>query len=322
MEYLLMNLHQSSEVFTELVEVTARTIGLPQLYIEKDYWLTRALKYLADSDYVDKVVFKGGTSLSKVYRLINRFSEDIDLAVLLAEKSDNAGKTLIKRVERIVATHLVYLKNDQRESKGSKFRRTIYRYPRSIQGAKFTPASSELLVEINGLTNPKPYESGKLQTFIGEMLVQKNRADLINQFGLQAFSLNVLRVERTLVEKILAMVKDSYMNDPIARLSARIRHLYDICLILRKAEYKKFVQSDGFKALCNQCIKEEKPGIIKCSSYFDKPLDEAPLFTDFSNWKVSLTATYRNIFADLVYGELPDMNEISDTLEFLRTCLK
>jgi len=66
-----MKLHEDNEVFTELVAVTAETIGLPQVYVEKDYWVTKALKYLSESAHVGEVVFKGGTSLSKAYRLID-----------------------------------------------------------------------------------------------------------------------------------------------------------------------------------------------------------------------------------------------------------
>jgi len=56
-----MNLHEDSEAFAELVAVTAETISLPQVYVEKDYWVTRALKFLSESSHVDEVVFKGGT---------------------------------------------------------------------------------------------------------------------------------------------------------------------------------------------------------------------------------------------------------------------
>jgi len=93
-----MNLHEDQEAFSELVEVTAATIGLPQVYVEKDYWITKALKNLSTSPYFDEVVFKGGTSLSKAFRLIDRFSEDIDLAIFASDKSDGIRKKLLPSV--------------------------------------------------------------------------------------------------------------------------------------------------------------------------------------------------------------------------------
>ena len=107
-----MKLHEDEEAFAELVGVTAEAIGLPQVYVEKDYWVTKALKYLSESSHVDVAVFKGGTSLSKAYRLIDRFSEDIDLAVFAGDKGDAVRKKLLKSIEGVVTQGLTYLKND------------------------------------------------------------------------------------------------------------------------------------------------------------------------------------------------------------------
>ena len=74
----MMRLHEDMEAFLDLVQATSENMDLPQVYIEKDYWVTKALKHLCESNHVNEVVFKGGTSLSKAYRLIDRFSEDID----------------------------------------------------------------------------------------------------------------------------------------------------------------------------------------------------------------------------------------------------
>lgn len=103
-----MNLHDINEAFAELVAVTVEAIGLPQVYVEKDYWVTKALKHLSESVHAGEVVFKGGTSLSKAYRLIDCFSEDIDLAVLAGDKSDAARKRLLKAVEGAVTQGLTY----------------------------------------------------------------------------------------------------------------------------------------------------------------------------------------------------------------------
>jgi predicted nucleotidyltransferase component of viral defense system len=313
-----MELHDDDELFTELVEVTAETIGLPQLYVEKDYWVTKALKCLSESSHTKDVVFKGGTSLSKAYRLIDRFSEDIDLAVFANDKSDSARKKLLKNVERTVTQGLTYLKNDMRESKGSKFRKTVYQYPRNIGGENFGQASPELLIEINSFTNPEPFESRKLQTLIAEVLAKKGKNDLIAQYALEDFAVNVLSVRRTLVEKILGVIKDSYDDDPTAKLSDRIRHLYDICLILKQGEYKDFISSENFKPLCELCIEDEKAGFLANSDCFEKPLIDAPLFSKFNSWRPSLNATYTGIFSNLVYGELPSMDEIESTINFIK----
>ncbi|MFV2056430.1 MAG: nucleotidyl transferase AbiEii/AbiGii toxin family protein [Thiohalomonadales bacterium] len=316
-----MKLHEDNEVFAELVAVTAETIGLPQVYVEKDYWVTKALKYLSESSHVGEVVFKGGTSLSKAYRLIDRFSEDIDLAVLAGDTSDAAQKKLLKGVEAAVTQGLTYLKEDARESKGSKYRKTVYQYPHSIDGGDFGQASPELLVEVNAFTKPEPFESRELQTLIAEVLLEKGEADLITQYELEKFSINVLSVRRTLVEKMLGVIKDSYHDDPIAKLSDQIRHLYDICQILKHDEYRRFVTGTDFKPLCKLCIEDEKTSFFEHSDYLEYPLVDAPIFSEFGNWRPSLSTRYTGAFSNLVYGELPTMNEIEETFDFIKVNL-
>ncbi len=313
----MMRLHEDMEAFLDLVQATSENMDLPQVYIEKDYWVTKALKHLCESTHVNKVVFKGGTSLSKAYRLIDRFSEDIDLAVFAGGQNDSARKILLKNVEKTVANGLNELKDDPRVSKGSNYRKTVYQYPRCVDGDNFGQASQELLLEINAFTNPEPYELRQIQSFIAETLLKQDRADLIKDYGLESFSINVLSVKRTLVEKMLGVIKDSYYENPVERLSDRIRHLYDICLILREEEYKNFVQSPEFVTLCKFCILDEKSGVFGKSDYLKKPLVNAPLFTEFSNWQTSLEKTYEGVFADLVFGEKPEMDEIAVALRFL-----
>lgn len=92
-----MNLHTNKELFTQAITATAQQMRIPEIYIEKDYWLTLALKTIFQSELTTDVVFKGGTALSKCYRLIERFSEDIELVVIKHEgENDNQSQTFLK----------------------------------------------------------------------------------------------------------------------------------------------------------------------------------------------------------------------------------
>lgn len=55
--------------------------GMTPFAVEKDWWVSRTLEIIFKMDIANHLVFKGGTSLSKAWKLINRFSEDIDLAI-------------------------------------------------------------------------------------------------------------------------------------------------------------------------------------------------------------------------------------------------
>ena len=73
-----MNLHHDKEAFAELIIGAANELAIPTNVIEKDYYVTITLKALAEK--TKDMVFKGGTSLTKCYQLLDRFSEDIDLS--------------------------------------------------------------------------------------------------------------------------------------------------------------------------------------------------------------------------------------------------
>ena len=73
-----MNLHHDKDAFEELLIGAANELAIPTNIIEKDYYVTIALKSL--SEKLNDMVFKGGTSLTKCYQLLDRFSEDIDIS--------------------------------------------------------------------------------------------------------------------------------------------------------------------------------------------------------------------------------------------------
>ena len=97
-----MNLHENPELFSDAIIAASRPaseggLGIKDIFIEKDYWISRALQLLSKIDKEGKAVFKGGTSLSKAYSIGARFSEDIDIAILDANSMNgNQLKNVIK----------------------------------------------------------------------------------------------------------------------------------------------------------------------------------------------------------------------------------
>src|SRR6478735_8928489 len=101
-----MNFHKSPD-FADALQKTAEYLKLRPVFVEKDYWVTSLLKNLSASVYAKDIVFKGGTSLSKAYHCIERFSEDIDLALLKKEELTGGQlKTKLKAVETNITSHL------------------------------------------------------------------------------------------------------------------------------------------------------------------------------------------------------------------------
>ena len=94
-----MNLHENKKLFTDAVFAASEYLDIRPVYIEKDYWITRSLKLMAQNSDADKAIFKGGTSLSKAHKIGNRFSEDIDIAISDGDSLiGNQSKMLIKKI--------------------------------------------------------------------------------------------------------------------------------------------------------------------------------------------------------------------------------
>lgn len=120
-----MRLHQNKSLFDQAIRATAQQKGLPEIYIEKDYWVTLALHTIFNSSIGKETVFKGGTALSKCFGLIERFSEDIDLVVLRAENETNNQLTnKIKTISLVVAEVLPEVELDGVTHKRGMIRKT------------------------------------------------------------------------------------------------------------------------------------------------------------------------------------------------------
>lgn len=90
-----MYLHENRALFKDTIEQVSEEIGYAPSVIEKDYYVTMILKLL--SEQLNNCVFKGGTSLSKGFHAINRFSEDIDITF-----DEHIGESRRKKLKNVV----------------------------------------------------------------------------------------------------------------------------------------------------------------------------------------------------------------------------
>jgi hypothetical protein len=235
-----MILHTDNDRFSTLIAFTAEHFRISPAFIEKDYWITRALQRMSKNVNSEKVVFKGGTSLSKAYRLTNRFSEDIDIAVIDADSfSSNQLKMLIKRLAKDMANELDEKVVQGVTSKGSRFYKAIYTYPNLAGLSANTVKAGQLLIEINTYANPYPYVKHEISSFIADYLSITNRWDLIETYQLSSFRTNVLDKRRTMIEKLVSLVRFSFSENPIIALATKIRHFYDLYYLAKEAECSK-----------------------------------------------------------------------------------
>lgn len=92
---LHMYLHKDRETFKDIIGQTADSRGITPAVVEKDYYVTLILRLLAGQ--LKQCVFKGGTSLSKGFRVIDRFSEDVDITF-----DRHIGESRRKKLKNVV----------------------------------------------------------------------------------------------------------------------------------------------------------------------------------------------------------------------------
>lgn len=317
-----MNLHESTDLFREVINAASGHFGIREVFIEKDYWVTYILKNISQSPHYPHVVFKGGTSLSKAHRLIERFSEDVDLAVITdADMTANQIKQRLRTIGKGITTGLTEIHDPARTSKGSKIRKTLHAYNKVTQLNDFAQASDHVFLEINSFTRPHPYTPKEITSFIRDFLMEKEPS-LTKEHGLTPFTINVLDVERTCVEKILALVRASWADDPIGTLGRKIRHMYDLHMIIRQPGFNDFLNSNDFIDLIRMVQADDRENAEFRGAWSEKPLSESLLFKQIDSTWDKLTRVYLHDFSPLVFGTLPSPSEIKQTIVILSERLR
>ena len=318
-----VRLHEAPDTYLEFIQATADHIGIPAVHVEKDYWVTRVLKRVHESDHSEIVIFKGGTSLSKAHRLINRFSEDVHLALKRGEGlSDARRRTLIRSIEREIVQDLQYLPGHPGESKHGRFRKTAYAFPMRTGTSGLGQVSDTLLIEINSFANPEPSSAMPIATLIRDFLIATGRPDLVRLYELDPFSIHVLRVERTLCEKIMGLVRAGHEANPTHELRRRIRHFYDLVMIMRVDTYRQFVASDAFVDLMVEVRESDRDSMPGADAWLSPSLSEAAIVADAKSLWSQLRSEFQGGFRDMVYGDsVPDDAEVLECLALIGTSL-
>ena len=317
-----MKLHENKVEFAQAIQAAAGGLGIREVFIEKDYWVCFILKNLSlSSEFKSQVVFKGGTSLSKAHKAIHRFSEDVDLAVILGDRSGNQIKKLLGDIELAIAkTPLKEITQAGITSKGSRFRKTVWEFKKTSQG-DYGNASPDLLLEINSFATPSPFGVRSIQTYISDFLLQEDLKKEITTYELHPFEINVLDTKRTFTEKIAGIVRASFAQpDDHSELKKKIRHLYDITMLLRDNYISEFVSSGNFLKLYEQVKKDDLNVSEEQASYAKKNPLEAPIFKSTGDVLKELTTTYEVQFMSLVYKteNAPKIKDLKAALETVK----
>ena len=252
---LAMFLHDNKELFEEVIFNTADFYKLPISIIEKDYYVTLVLKEIATRN--PDIVFKGGTSLSKCYKIIDRFSEDIDLNIMGDTKP---GESKRRNLKAHIVDAIEYCKLTLTEPESIRSRRDFNKYVIDYPTQFDTNfLKQHLIIETAVFFRAYPTEIKEADNFVYNYLLENKYIDIIELYDLAPFTLNVQTTDRTFVDKLFAL-GDYYLADTI---QGRSRHIYDLYKLLPTIEL-----NDELKSLI-KAVREERKEHKTCLSAQD-----------------------------------------------------
>lgn len=309
-----MRLHENKELFEQAVKATAERMGILDIYIEKDYWVCYALKLIYESEIKHEAIFKGGTALSKCYKFIDRFSEDIDLVVLRREEeTGNQLKNKLKKITKAITAPFVEVDMEGITNKMGMIRKIAYNYPKTFKG-DYGQVRDVIIIEATWLGYYEPYSNKVLNTYIYDMMVATNQTALAEEYNLLPFEALVLDSIRTLCEKIMSLVRFSHTETPIVDLKAKIRHVYDIHQLLKDETVQTFFNSDDFDTMLLKVAADDVQSFKNNNDWLRHHPKEALIFKNPEETWNKLKETYQNDFRFLVYGELPNQEDVLNTI--------
>ena len=232
-----MYLHkENKELFRDAVLLASQKLEVSEDIVEKDYYVTMILKKLSAIEY--PIVFKGGTSLSKAFQIIDRFSEDIDIT--FTEHLGEARRKKLKyNILKPIADDLgVEIRNFESIESDKNLNHYDFYYNSVSDNSNFSGLSPFVKLETALMSYSFPTERRQISNYIYDTL-KNEEPELIKKYNLIPFEMSVQCLNRTLADKIFA-VCDYYLQGKAQRNS---RHLYDIFKLLNYVEIdEEFVE--------------------------------------------------------------------------------
>lgn len=282
-------LHNNKELFEQAVLKTAGYLNINAGIVEKDYYVTLMLKEISET--VPDLVFKGGTSLSKCYKVIKRFSEDIDLTIEYDTKpSEGKRKSLKSNIIAAIEKYDFELVNPDEIRSRREFNKYVVNYPSEfIQSGLKNHLQIETMIKIKAY----PTEEMEAASLIYDCLSAEGFDDMIKEYELEPFVLKVQSAERTFIDKIFALI-DYYLSD---RTTEHSRHIYDLYKLMDMVELNQ-----EFLDLFERVRLERKPHQSICLSAQDD-VDIKDVLNEIID-KAAYKNDYNDITALLIFEKL------------------
>lgn len=244
-------------------------LGLPAISVEKDFWVCWMLKTMFGLEGVgESLVFKGGTSLSKAYGLIQRFSEDIDIVVdreklgFLDDRDPEAAPsrkqrrkrmgelreacghfvkdTLAPTLEKAIAMNEVQnyeLSFDDQDVDGQTL---LFRYPSVYAVDVVQYLRRDVKIELGARSDTWPVNSKDITPYAAEVLP--------DSFHEPSCRVRTIAAERTFLDKVFLLHEENLRPSDRTKKERLSRHYYDLYSLLQAGIGKRALEEKGLIA--------------------------------------------------------------------------
>lgn len=306
----------------QLFSETAKQKGMSMAIVEKDFWVTWTLGKIFDNQYLSRyLMFKGGTTLSKVFNLIERFSEDIDLILdwrLVTEEDPNASRSKTKQDKfnkQINQNAQDFIKNKllfeisrvikpQCRARISDYDSHVIEitYPKSFVDEYIRPT---IILEIGPLAAWVPYGEYHIESYAAELFPQV--------FNVLKCNVKAIKAERTFWEKATILHTEANRPEDKKKPQRYSRHYYDL-FRMHKSVYKEQALKD--LSLLKSVIEFKKKFYpLSWAQYENAVPGSFKLIPPESNIE-NLNKDYQ-FMRTMIYGDYPSFENILMTLQDL-----
>lgn len=311
----------------ETLNQLALSTGYASFAIEKDWWVCMVLRAVFQSKYKDHIIFKGGTSLSKAYQIIERFSEDVDLIIdkkLLGFAEDPETKTQMKKLRKTAGKFVI---SDFKEELVNQLQKLgISEKEYEIKFSKVVDDLSDpnhlelvyssvipqesyvqqkVLIEMGARAMTEPSEKRMVQSFIEDHYVGA-------PFSLPSFEVLVTVPTKTFLEKILLLHEEFTKPTGRIRSERMSRHLFDLYQLYH-TEYVKSALTDNhlFERIVDFRKRMNSSKWINYDNHKKGLINIIPPQEIMNKWEDD----YRIMQGSMIVGESPNFTALIEMMK-------
>jgi hypothetical protein len=294
MNWSELNIEERQDVLQKVY----KKVKFPLYIIEKDWWVVQTLRLVSQMDIAKHLVFKGGTSLSKAWGVIDRFSEDIDLAIdrEFFGFSGDISRTQVGKLRDISSKYIsnnflfslqkafdsagindVRLSVTDRKDPDDDPVKIEVIYPTVTEYSAYV--SSRVLLEIGSRSLMEPSTLRSFRSMIGKEFPHLSFAD-------EDMHIRCVNPERTFLEKLFLLHEEHQRPPEKMRIKGKSRHFYDIYRIAQTAHADKAIaDKELYKSIVAHRKRFAKIGGVDYASHFPPYLNPIPPAKLMLEWK-------------------------------------